>query len=214
MKWQRIVPGVCAAAMALSAGLLSNAQEPPGGLAARLQQLNTDREAEVTGFARSLAQTSRQAAQELVRLWASGSAEQSKKAVEVLSRMEETSVAPLIGHAGPAAPAQDVWMIRTAVQNEIDLRLKVVRRIDRLLEDRRGVPRPAPSRPVESVPPTRRVCDDAYLLVDHLLDPSISAVARAGKADQFLAMTDQQRDAEIHQLRASRTWKRLLEESE
>jgi hypothetical protein len=199
--------------MVHAAGILSIAQEPPSSLASRLQNLNTTREAEVEGFARGLAQASRQSAQELVRLWAAGSAEQSRKAVEVLSRMEETAVVPLIGYAGSAIPAQDVWMIRTAVQNEIDLRLKLVRRIDRLLEDRRTVTRPTTARPVESAPPVRRVCDNAYVLVDRFLDPAASAETRAAKADQFLGMPDPQRDAEIRKLRASRTWKRLLEEA-
>lgn len=200
-------------ALALVAAILSTAQEPQGGLAARIQKLNTNREAEVTGFARGLAQASRQPAQDLVQLWRAGSTEQSSKAVEVLSRMEETSIVPLIGYAGSATPAQDVWMIRTAVQNEIDLRLKLVRRIDRLLEDRRAVVRPAPARPVESAPPARRVCDDAYVLVDRFLDPAASTETRAARADQFLGLRDPQKDAEIRKLRTSRTWKRLLEES-
>ena len=59
MSWQRIFPGRSAVALVLVAGILSTAEEPQGGLAARIRNLNTNREAEVTGFARELAQCNR-----------------------------------------------------------------------------------------------------------------------------------------------------------
>jgi len=104
-----------------------------------------------------------------------------------------------------------VWRLRSLVEGELQLRERLLSRLDPLLEDRTAVPMPPPPGDAEEPVLPRRVCDEAYLLVRHMLNPQEGPLTFQLNSREFLGMSDKEKNAEIEKARKTRTWTQFVE---
>jgi hypothetical protein len=128
-----------------------------------------------------------------------------------LRSIGDLAVQPLLESPVPADPSRASSYIDLLVEPELELRRKVLAKIDTLLEDRR----PIPLRPVFGVKPEepelpRRVCDDAYVAMRSLINFGEDLVDQFAERDKFLSESEESRDAAIRSARRSPTWQRAL----
>lgn len=108
-------------------------------------------------------------------------------------------------------PAQLVWEMQLMTDVHLQQRQWLSQKLDDMLGDTTALPQEDLSSAFEeSAPPPRRVCDEAYLMLRHVL---------AGEGDErfminsdgFLNLTAEERDEEIKRVRETREWKLLVE---
>lgn len=130
---------------------------------------------------------------------------------QVLARLEELAIDPLLEGAKPELPEQDLWVAQTLVESQILVRRRIAE-LSRLLGDGRPVPFPSDrGLKEETVPPPRRVCDEAYLVLRRLVNWSEDEDDYLLNSDAFLHLTDQQRNEEIVNARQRNVWSTWVE---
>jgi len=147
----------------------------------------------------------------LVRLIHEAKQNVAKKAKMVLLGTDELAFTPVL-EAYREEPADDyVWDLQTLVDIQLENRSKIVEQLNAMLLDTRPVPLPNPPMPEEEQAPSRRVCDEAYLMLRSLLAFE-SEEAGFINEDAFLAdMTEEERDEEIERIKSSDEWVNLVE---
>lgn len=136
----------------------------------------------------------------------------SSKARAVLLDLGDIVLTPLLDTLSPTVPEDYVWDMETIVDLQMENRLKIAKALENMLEDKR--PREMPELPPkteESYVP-RRVCDEAYLLMRRLLAFEEREEEQFFNADEFLNMTDEEKDAEISRAKTSKRWIPLTEQ--
>jgi len=172
------------------------------------ENLRRSSEDQVSGIANTLASDLREPVRSATQLWMSPDSAMSRKAMTLLLSIDELAIAPLT-EVDPATPADKVWAMRMAVDAELALRKKMIARMDALLDDKTPIPMAKPPR-AEQVPPPRRVCDEAYLLMRTVVHFGEDQVTAQAEASFFLDLTDAEKDVTIQKARSSGIWNRVL----
>ena len=123
--------------------------------------------------------------------------------------MEEAALDPLLKADGELDPDEQVWRMTMVVETIRDLRRSAASLLDRQLTNTQPAPFPAmPS--AEERDPSRRVCDEAYLLMSRLTVTDPNSEAFLLRMRRFSRMPEPARDAEIQRARKSAAWRGLL----
>lgn len=143
-----------------------------------------------------------------VRLWTGPDPALSDRAMAFLLTLEDLAIAPLL-EARPPTANDRVWALTMAVDAESALRRRLIAAIDVALDDKTPVV-VAVHHPVEEVPPPRRVCDEAFLLMRSVVQLGEDLIDSQAEGGMFLALTDAEKDAVIARARASSVWRCVL----
>jgi hypothetical protein len=123
--------------------------------------------------------------------------------------MEEAALDPLLKSHGKLDPDEQVWRMTMVVETIGDLRKSAAAMLDRQLTNRQ--PAPLPSMPgAEEHDPSRRVCDEAYILMSRLTVTDPNSEPFLLRMRRFSRMPVPARDAEILRARKSTAWRGLL----
>jgi hypothetical protein len=176
----------------------------------RFYRLSDTDQVGITALAKQVMDDAREAVRAAVEAWSTGNAGQEQKAASILSALDELAFVPLTEKGDPPDPQRRVWFLRMAGSSYLEPRAKIIAAINRMLEDKRKPPvRPSSEPPMEENPPIPRVCDEAYLAHRQLLNFAESREQYYQNAHAFLALSEDQKDAEIQNLKKSNIWKRL-----
>src|SRR5262245_36939806 len=128
-----------------------------------------------------------------------------------LRSIDDLAVQPLLEASVPADPTLASSYIDLLVEPELELRKKVLSKIDTLLDDRRPIPlRPVLGVKPEQPPKPRRVCDDAYVAMRSLIYFGEDLVEQFIERDKFLSESEEARYKAITRARQSPVWQRAL----
>ena len=154
------------------------------------------------GLAARLLKESRAPATAAVDAWQSGNGEYRRKARAVLNDMEEAALPPLLNLDARLTPDDQVWRMTMVVETIGDLRRQAALMLDRQLDNK---------QPSSVSPPAagRRICDDAYLLMNQLAAANPQSEEVLLRARAFIRLTESGRDAEIRRARQSSAWRAL-----
>lgn len=153
----------------------------------------------------------RVSARTAVSLMESSDADLAFNAESFLRSIGDLAIQPLLESNVPSDPTRASAYIDLLAEPELELRKKVLAKIDSLLDDRRQIP----LRPVLGVKPEesakrRRVCDDAYVAMRSLIYFGQDLVDQFTERDKFLSESEEERDDAIKRARRSPTWQRAL----
>ena len=155
----------------------------------------------------------RQSPRAAVQLWQLGDKTKSRQASRLLSDLEELAIVPLLEASSPTASDQRLWSLQVVVDEVVQLQQRVVNRLQETMLDRSSLPSPPSRTPMEETLPARRMCDEAYLMLRRLLVLSEDGLAQIMSAEAFLHLPDAEKDVVIGQLKESKVWARLVDES-
>jgi hypothetical protein len=125
----------------------------------------------------------------------------------------DLAMAPLLESIDRSNPEGLVWDMEMAVKIQLENRNRIVRILDQMLVDKRVLKEPEPPLQVEEIPPSRRVCDNAYLMMRSLFAIQEDEEELLTNTDVFLDMSDEQRDAEIDRAKETKKWISLVEKA-
>jgi hypothetical protein len=173
----------------------------------RIRQLPSPGRAQSLGA--DLLAESRAPATAAASAWQTDDPAVRRNARAVLNEMEEAALDPLLKANGKLDPDEQVWRMTMVVETIDDLRRSAAAMLDRQLTNQQ--PAPLPSMPgAEERDPSRRVCDEAYLLMSRLIATDSGSEAFLLRMRQFTQMSKTARDAEIQSTRRSAAWRGLL----
>lgn len=187
---------------------------PPVSIAAAQQDVMQQiRQLPSSGRAQSLGadllKESRAPAAAAATAWQTGDPTVRRHARTVLNEMEEAALDPLLKTDGKLDPEEQVWRMTMVVETIGDLRKSAAVMLDRQLTNKQ--PAPLPSMPgAEERDPSRRVCDEAYILMSRLTATDPDGEAFLLRMRRFSRMPEPARDAEIQRARKSAAWRGLL----
>jgi hypothetical protein len=144
------------------------------------------------------------------RLYARGDNDAALGAFSLLQTIGDLAIEPLLEGPHPTDPARVGQSLELLAHAELELRARVLRRIDSLLDDKRRVPPPEQLGPVEETPDERRVCDVAYVAMRSLVHFGESAWDRLSGARAFYRSAEGARDGAIVEARRTNDWRRAL----
>ncbi|MBS7635202.1 hypothetical protein KEJ34_06920 [Candidatus Bathyarchaeota archaeon] len=135
----------------------------------------------------------------------------SGKATSIILEIGDLALTPLLESLKSEIPEQYVWDMKTVVNIQIENRLKIAKILEKMLDDKRLLQIPDIPIGVEESPPPRRVCDEAYLMLRHLLAFE-EAEEEFLNSVMFLGMSDEEKDAEIERFKSTKRWVALSEQ--
>ena len=161
---------------------------------------------ERTAFVQAELRESRFSARVAMHVWASGDKALQNDAFGYLVDSEDVALVPLVEEPLPSEPkavGQGLEQLATA---EVELRRKVLLRINALLNDKRDVPAEA-----TSALPLHRVCDEAYVKLRRLVAFPEPDLKQPLEAKKFYASPLASRNATIERVHHLHTWQRILD---
>lgn len=152
---------------------------------------------------------SRASAAAAAAAWQTGDPAVRRHARTVLNEMEEAALDPLLKANGKLDPDEQVWRMTMVVETIGDLRKSAAAMLDRQLTNRQSAPLPS-MLGAEERTPSRRVCDEAYILMNRLTVTDPHSEAFLLRMRRFSRMPEPGRNAEIQRARQSAAWRGLL----
>lgn len=125
---------------------------------------------------------------------------------DLLLALDAASIEATLEQAFPEDPNQRAWLLQHLVQAELNLRARVLAKVEALLDDRAWVTDPPSAVALEVRPPPRRVCDQAYVSLRQLVHPEEDQVGYQVESEAFLHMPPEVKDRVIDKSRKSHTW--------
>ncbi len=180
----------------------------------RLRRVDVNSRQDMEQLAEKVEAMSRSIARTAVETWQGPDSSLSDKARHVLVGLEDLSVVPLLDAPLPPDATKKAWMIQQLVAAHQQVQERIISVLDHLLDDTTEIQPDERSRKIEELPPTSRVCDEAYLAMRHLLNLGESDEMSAMTTDAFLHLPDDLKDEEIEKVRNSRLWTQLVEDIE
>lgn len=146
-----------------------------------------------------------------VRMWARGNPELAFNSLSYLSNIRELAITPVLEGPLRDDPTAAVRALHLVTDAELQLRQRVLKHVDGLLDDKRQIPpRPFIGPSPESPYLPRRVCDEAYVAMRRLIYFGEPEINRQIEADQFFAVSERKRDEAIAFARQSGSWRRAV----
>ncbi|MBE9572095.1 MAG: hypothetical protein IMF11_15810 [Proteobacteria bacterium] len=181
-----------------------------------IKELDPYSDKELESLARMIRQESWKNPRKAVDILHSDNEEDSKKAALVLISIGDLAMTPFLDAIDRNNPEDLAWDMETVVSIQLNNRTRIVKILDEMLLDKRLLKEPELPLQVEEVPPSRRVCDEAYIMMRRLFALDEDEEELLTNTDVFLDMSDEERDAEIERARKTKKWislvKRALEE--
>jgi hypothetical protein len=160
-------------------------------------------------LANSLAEDARSSARMAAKVLWTGDERAPNAAQALLTDMDETAILALVEPAPHPKVQERVWVLETVVDAELALRRKVMKRPEKSLDDKTTIP-DSIHGPVERIPPKRRVCDEAYLLMRKIVHVGEKINDVVVNESMFLNLPDEVKDAKIREARRSGEWNRAI----
>jgi hypothetical protein len=104
------------------------------------------------------------------------------------------------------APDDRAWFLDRLLEAELQTRARVRARLLRALDDKAWLKDAQGGPLMESYPPRRRVCDQAYLAMRALTHPEEDQVGFGVESEQFLHMPVEIKDRVIEHARTAHQW--------
>jgi len=111
-------------------------------------------------------------------------------------------------------PDDRAWFLDRLLEGELQTRARVRARLLQALNDKAWLKDAQAGPYMESYPPRRRVCDQAYVLMRALTHPEEDQVGFGIESEQFLHMPVELKDQVIEQARTVHRWNLSLPEPE
>ncbi len=178
-----------------------------------ITELDPNDDDELNEIARVIQEVSWENPRKVVDILHSDNEEDSKRAALVLMNIGDLAMAPLLESIDRGNPESLVWDMEMAVKIQLENRNRIVRILDQMLVDKRVLKEPEPPLQVEGIPPSRRVCDQAYLMMRSLFAIQEDEEELLTNTDVFLDMSDEQRDTEIDRAKETKKWISLVEKA-
>ncbi len=179
----------------------------------KLGQIDPTKDSEMNLLAEQVLRDARETSRSAVNVWLDlTNFEMSNRASDLLGLIEDVAVVPLMEVPSPPGSMQRVWMLQTLVAAELELRQKIVKKLDELMDDKNTVPIPFYVGSLEEPPVPRRVCDEAYVLMRQMMNLSENREQYYLNVDNFLNLSEKEKDGEIDKTRKSRTWTRWIQD--
>jgi hypothetical protein len=135
----------------------------------------------------------------------------SARGRSVLAGLGETAVAAIETAIAAQEPVPDVWLLFTVADGVASAESSVTARLRAALSDRRVAPQPPAARFMEETPPSRRVCDEAYLGLRRILHAE-SLLQYLMESQHFLFLPVEARNAEVEACRETGAFTRFLDD--
>lgn len=103
-------------------------------------------------------------------------------------------------------PSNRSWFLARLLEAELQTRARVRARLIAALDDQAWLPDPRSGPYMESYPPRRRVCDEAYVAMRALTHPEEDQVGFSIDSQQFLHMPVELKDAAIARAKSTHVW--------
>ena len=171
-----------------------------------IRETDSDDDEALEKLAKTITENSWKDPRDVVELLHSDDEEDSSKAAAVLLSMEDVPLTPLLDALSSDIPEDYVWDMETIVNIQVENRVKIVKALNKMLKDRRYIKLPALPPGTEETPVARRVCDEAYLRLRQLLAFEEDEEDQMLNSDEFLDMTEEEKDAEISRAKSSKKW--------
>jgi hypothetical protein len=180
----------------------------------KFSKLNPANHADMDSFFETVKDKARETTYAAVTLWTEPESKMSAKAASLLADIDDLAIVPLLDAPELTDVSQRVWLLETVVAAQLELRDKIVTKLEKMLDDKSMVPLPKDTGPVEEPPPPRRVCDEAYVLMRRLVNFDEGKTTHYMNVEAFLNLPNAKKDVEIRKARESRTWTQLVENVE
>jgi hypothetical protein len=129
-----------------------------------------------------------------------------------LIELGPASVEGLLATPDFSEPADRSWYLERLLEAELQVRARVRARLMAALDDPAWLPDPRDGPYMESYPPRRRVCDEAYVAMRALTHPEEDQVGFDVESEQFLHMPVQLKDEVIARAKSTHVWNLSLPE--
>jgi hypothetical protein len=178
-----------------------------------LRQLDPSQESAVDALSRSFEEEARAPVRAAVSMLNDRDPKMSEKAAAVITNIGDLAIVPLLDSPQPGAAADRVWNMDVVITAHLEVRGKIVARLNTMLSDKMKIPW-GKVAPAEGTPAPSRVCDEAYLMMRRLLNTSEDKVKFLHEREAFLALSDVEKDNEILKAKKSHIWTNLVEREE
>ena len=193
-------------------------------LTRELGELSGTQGTEMQALVTRLTAEARESAKAAIALWQAGTPETfeavranpglSDKAAALLVELNDLATIPLLDAPDPSGVVERVWVLRGAVGAQLEVRERILARLDRMLDDRTPFPPRQNAGPIEEPEPERRACDEAYVLMREFISFGESELTQLMNIEAFLHLPEEERDEEIRKAKGTRTWTQLVENVE
>jgi len=181
------------------------------GIEAEVREINPDDPKQVDSLKQMVQERAWKQTRKIVEILHSDDEEASQKAMGLLMELGDLALTPLLEASEEASPEARVRDLKQVVGIQLGNRARIVQVLESMLSDKTTLPPKMLPIGMEEIPPPRRVCDEAYLLM-RLLFALEGEETRFANKDAFLEMTDEDRDKEIERARKTKKWINLMEE--
>ena len=180
------------------------------GIEAEIRELNPDDPKQVDSLRQVIQERAWKQTRKIVELLHGDDEKASQNAMGMLMELGDLPLTPLLEASENASPEARVRDFKQVVQLQLENRNRIVKTLEAMLADKTTLKPTMFPIGVEEIPPSRRVCDEAYLLMRLLFALEDEATTFANK-ETFLNMTDEERDAEIERAQKTGKWINLTE---
>jgi hypothetical protein len=179
----------------------------------RIRELDGSDTSGLQGLGRQIATESRDAPRALVGQWTGRDEQQAAKAGFVVLELEELAMASLLDRFDGSSLTRRVQYMSAVVDTQLQLRQRIVKQLDRILDDRTVL---AAGSSAPATPPDRskRTCDEVYLLGRRVVLVDESLESGFSSEGDFMQLTHDERNSEIRRWRRSRPWRTALSYAE
>ena len=175
----------------------------------RLAELAESEFKKLEALAQQICTESRGPANKLAELWRAGG--ESDKAQPTLTAMGELAVRPWLAASKAGGKQNRLQAMTQGCKAYLAAQQQFMRRLKQMMQSKTAVPLAAPRGPVEEPELPRRECDQAYLWGRQLLKADDGELDCAVIEDEFLRLTEKQRDSEIANYNKTGQWASLAE---
>jgi hypothetical protein len=182
----------------------------PDDLRRALERLSgDDDDSGLARILRSAVEEGRSASEAAVALWLEGGPIAARAHAVVLA-LEDLALAALASSRIPPEGRDRSLRLLAVARATRAAQTRAVQALFAALDDKTELG--SPGGDGESRAPARRVCDEAYLHLRDLLLSDGTAVQSAANAEAFLHLPKEERDAHLREAKASRVFRRLVDD--
>jgi hypothetical protein len=178
-----------------------------------LRRLDPNQESAVEALSRSIEEEARAPSRAAASMLNDRDPKMSERGAAIITNIGDLAIVPLIESPQPQDAADRVWNMDVVITAHLEVRGKVVARLNTMLSDKMKIPW-GKVGPAEGTPAPSRVCDEAYLMMRRLLNTSEDKVRFLHEREAFLALSDVEKDNEILKAKKSHTWTNMVEREE
>jgi len=178
---------------------------------ADLVSLQHKQQPEERAFATRETNEARLTGRTAVRMWSAGEKDLSDQAFSFLVDIGDLAIVPILEgplRDDPGTVSRAMFML---VNQELELRKRLVAQIETWLNDKRPVPQMPRIVPAEVRDSPRRVCDEAYAAMRRLVYFGEDEISQMVDEDRFYDLSEPMRDDAIKRARGTKSWRLVID---